>query len=329
MLNRRQFSALLLSGMAAACSPSSSGSGAKNSAAGRQLKVGHLVGICMSPLFYADAKKLFAAQGLDVKLSWIPNPGDAVSALSSGALDFIHNPFTNTFVACDQGAKLKIIAGSGNEGLSCVARPESGLKRAADLKARAGKGLKVGSERINTLELTFYRTIRNMGLTYKDFDMVWFHDHFAMLAAFKNGDVDVVTHVEPFVSELLIGGGVELSNSREAWGKVSPDCVISARSDFVTDNPDVVKKYLTAVLQADHEIKADMPAAVETLDKGRYYKVSREILAKALPRQLPGVDLTQSEEAMNYAIADMLELGYLKNKPANVVDLSILRQVLA
>ena len=327
MLNRRQAGTLLLGGLAAACSPG--GSGTTGSAAGRQLRVGHLVGICMAPLFYADARKLFAANGLDVKLSWIPNPGDAVSGLSSGALDLIHNPFTNTFVACDQGANLKIIAGSGNEGLSCVARPESGLRTAADLKKRAGTGLKVGSERINTLELTFYRTIRNMGLSYRDFDMVWFHDHFAMLAAFKNKEVDVVTHVEPFVTQLLDSGGIELSNSREAWGALSPDCVVSARNDFVADNPDVVRRYVTAILRADREIKANLPAAVDVLDKGRYYKVTRTVLAQALPRQLPGVDLTRSEPGMNRAIADMLELGYLKKSPSGVVDLTILRQLLA
>src|SRR5213595_431811 len=60
-----------------------------------KIKVGHLVGICMSPLFVADAKGYFKDEGIDVKLEWMKNPSDATIALSGGAAQFIHNPFTN------------------------------------------------------------------------------------------------------------------------------------------------------------------------------------------------------------------------------------------
>jgi ABC-type nitrate/sulfonate/bicarbonate transport system substrate-binding protein len=325
MINRREAAVLILAGLAGACSKATPG--ATNEALNRPINVGHLVGVCMAPLFYAHAQGMFKSEGLDVRLKWMPNPGDAITGLVSGALDFVHNPFTNTFVACDGGAKLKIIGGSGNEGLSCVASERSGIKTLDDLKARAGKGLKVGSQRINTLELTFYRTIRNLGLTYKDFDMVWFHDHFAMLAAFQSGQVDVVTHVEPFVSRMVLAGAVEVSNSRGAWGVTSPDCVISASDKFLAANPAVVERYLRAALKADREIKADMARAVDVLDRGRYYKVPKDVLAHALPNQPPGIDMRNSVSGMNLAIKDMLELGYIRREPQGVVDLSYLEKV--
>ena len=59
------------------------------------VNVGHLVGICMSPLFYAKTQDYFKAEGLDVQMKFMPNPGDALTALNSGAMDIIHNPFTN------------------------------------------------------------------------------------------------------------------------------------------------------------------------------------------------------------------------------------------
>src|SRR5258708_6244938 len=124
-----------------------------------RIKVGHLVGVCMSPLFLAHAKGYFKDEGLDVELDFMPNPGDSTTALTGGAVQFIHNPFTNTYLSVSQGAPLKIVAGSGNGGLFCIAQPESGIKNLADLKSKANTRLRGGSERINTLEPTFYRTI--------------------------------------------------------------------------------------------------------------------------------------------------------------------------
>ena len=39
------------------------------------VNVGHLVGICMSPLFYAHAQGYFKDEGLNVELKFMPNPG--------------------------------------------------------------------------------------------------------------------------------------------------------------------------------------------------------------------------------------------------------------
>ena len=68
------------------------------------INVGHLVGICMSPLFFAHAQGYFKDEGLNVQLKFMPNPGDAIAALVANAMDVIHNPFTNAFVAAGQGA---------------------------------------------------------------------------------------------------------------------------------------------------------------------------------------------------------------------------------
>src|SRR5262249_60131892 len=99
------------------------------------INVGHLVGICMSPLFFAHAKGYFKDEGLNVQLKFMPNPGDAITALVSNAMDIIHNPFTNAYVAAGQGAPIRIIAGSGAGGLGIIAQKESGIKNMADLVA--------------------------------------------------------------------------------------------------------------------------------------------------------------------------------------------------
>lgn len=293
------------------------------------ITAGHLVGICMSPLFYADAMGLFREEGLDVKLKWMPNPGDSITALASGAVQFIHNPFTNSYVAASKGAPVKIIAGSGAGGLVVIAQKATGLRTMADLKKKVGTEFTVGSQRVNTLELTFYRNLVSHGMKYDDFRMVWFTDHFAMASAFQAGKVDLVTHVEPYATMLVDKhGGVPLATNIDAWGKNAPDCVVSVHADFTRKYPETTRKYLRAVLKADRAIKADTAKAVEILDRGKYYKVDGPTLRAALPRQMPQIDLLDAARGMELAISDMVTLRYLTRVPEGVLDFAALRDVL-
>src|SRR5260370_27135404 len=96
------------------------------------VNVGHLVGICMSPLFYAKAREYFKEEGLNVQMKFMPNPGDALTALNSGAMDIIHNPFTNSFIAAGPGAPARIIAGGCACGVLVCRRSGACGKELAD-----------------------------------------------------------------------------------------------------------------------------------------------------------------------------------------------------
>ena len=328
-MNRREF---LKTGAAAAGVATMTGLGARDGHAADEspgaITIGHLIGICMSPLFYADAMGYFKDEGLNVQLKWMQNAGDNITAVASGAIPIGHVPFTNTYVAASRGAPVKIVGGSGAGGLNVIAQKASGLKTIADLKKKAGTELTIGSQRVNTLELTLYRNLVNNGMSYDDFKMVWFTDLFAMAAAFQQGKVDVVTHVEPYSTQLVDKfGGVSLATSLDVWGKGSPDCVITAHTEFVKKYPQTTRKYLRALLKADRAIKADLPKAAEILDKAKYYKVDGATLRAALPRQLPQVDLLEGVKGMELAVSDMVTLKYLAKVPDNVVDFSALKDV--
>jgi NitT/TauT family transport system substrate-binding protein len=294
------------------------------------ITVGHLVGICMSPLFYGHATGMFKDEGLKVDLKFVPNPGDGLTALVSGAIQIAHIPFTNAVVAAHNGAPVRTIAGSGAGGIFLVAQPETGIKSMADLKAaRGGKRLKIGTMRLNTFELMTYRSLVNNGMAYSDFDMVWFNDVLSMAAAFEAKAVDLVTHVEPFATKLVDQlGGTPIASNLETWGADGPDCVTNTRTDFIARYPEATTRYLRVLLKADRAIRADMDRAVEVLDKGKYYRVDKATLRASLPRQLPQVDLTRGgDKGMDIAIADMRTLGYLKSTP-EVMDFRLLREAL-
>lgn len=328
-MKRRQFirSTATLTGAAAfGVTPALQAQGA---AIPEVIRVGHLVGICMSPLFYGHATGMFKAEGLNVELKFVPNPGDGLTALVSGAIQVAHLPFTNAVVAVHNGAPIRTIAGSGAGGIFLVAQGASGIKSMADLQAAKGKGLKIGAMRLNTFEMMAYRAMTNAGLKYSDFNMVWFNDTLSMAAAFEAKAVDVVTHVEPFATQLVDKmGGVPIASNLDTWGRDGPDCVTNARQDFIASYPEATRRYLRVLLRADREIKADLARAVDILDKGKYYRVDRDTLRASLPRQLPQVDLTRGgDKGMQIAINDMASLGYLKSVP-DVLDLRLLRETL-
>ena len=293
-----------------------------------EVKIGHVVGVCMSCMFFAHIQKYFPEEGITSKPVWTPHPSDAITMLDNGKLQFVHGPFTAAVQGAAKGAKIKIIAGSGNHGLWVLAQPHLKIKSIEDLKAYKGKGLKVGSQRMNTLELTFYGLISDAGMTYKDFDMKFAFDHFSMMAAFENKEVDVITHVEPYATMLEKKGAVRIGDSTQTWGEGSPDCVVSVKEEFLAKHPQTVKRYLRAILRADRFIKSDMEKAAEIVYSGGFYKVDKESYKAALPRQLPGVDLRKGVKGMNKAIGHLVELGYMKAAPKDLLDLSLLEEVI-
>src|SRR5688572_17435146 len=294
------------------------------------INVGHLVGICMSPLFYAQATGMFKDEGLKVDMKFMPNPGDALTALTGNVMQVVHIPFTNIIVAANNGAPVRIVGGSGAGGLFLIAQGSTGIKSMDDLKKHKGKGLKIGAMRLNTFELMAYRALQNAGLSYADFNMVWFSDTLSMASAFEAKAVDVVTHVEPFATRLVDKlGGVPIASNLDTWGKDGPDCVTNARIDFLEKHPQAATKYLRALLKADAEIKKNRDKAVEVLDASKFYRVDKDTLRAALPRQMPQVNLIGAGEAgMRTAIADMTTLGYIKTVPANLIDFRFLKEAL-
>ena len=103
----------------------------------------------------------------------------------------------------------------------------------ADLAAAKGKGLKIGTVRFNTFEMTLYRNLLKHNLAYSDFNIVWFNDTLSMASAFEAKAIDLVTHVEPFATRMIDQlGGAPLASSLDVWGPHGPDCVTKTSVAF-------------------------------------------------------------------------------------------------
>jgi len=293
-----------------------------------EVKIGHMASICASCMYYAHLQKYFPDEKIKSKPTLTPNPDEAISMLDKEKLHFVHGPFTTAVRGAAKGAKIQIIAGSGMHGLALLARPKLGIKSMTDLKAQAGKGLKVGTLRKTPLELTWYGLISDAGMTYKDFDMKFDFDLLSLMAALEKKEVDVIAHVEPYATLLEKKGAVRIGDSTQTWGEGSPDCVVSVKEEFLANHPQTVKRYIRALLRADRAIKSDLNKAAEVVHAGGFFKVDRATYTAALPRQQPGVDLRKGVKGMNKAIGHMVDLGYLKAAPKKLVDISLLEEVI-
>ena len=120
---------------------------------------------------------IFKKHGLELQLFYTSGGGETQQAVIAGSANIGVSPGTlGVFGAFAKGAPIRIIAGSGAGGLFLIAQKESGITSMADLAARKGKGLKIGTMRFNTFELTLYRNLVKNGLSYDDYNIVWFND---------------------------------------------------------------------------------------------------------------------------------------------------------
>jgi NitT/TauT family transport system substrate-binding protein len=140
------------------------------------------------------------------------------------------------------------------------------------------------------------------------------------LTLFKQGTLDAVWTVEPWVSRLeLEAGGKVLVEDRDAI-----TTVLVARADFLNQRRDVARKFVAAHEELTAWI-GNNPAeaqrlAREELDTEMHGSISPELVAKSWPR----IQLTDtvSREALDSFLKSAQSVGFLRNVP----DMSKLRE---
>lgn len=294
-----------------------------------KIKVGHLVAIDMAPLFIAKEAGYFKDEGLDVDTVFFSNPGDNNAALTGGSIQFSINPFTLAYLGQNSGVPMRIISNAGGNGVMQVVvqgkyNVSSMQELAAWVKANPGKKLKVGTLRGDTLDMILYKAFKDQGLSYNDFEMIWFNDLLAMVQSFKTGDIDVLSHIQPYTTDLQMNYGAKLlTDNAKVWGVGTPNTTVIMLDDFGKKYPETVKRYLRASNRALELIKNNPEEAVKILNGKNYYKTPDNVLLSAFKTQTQAT-LYPNVNGMNIAINDMVAQNYIKKTTVNIVDTSYL-----
>lgn len=326
--SRRRFLGLTLG---AALTPAmmsilSSCTGSKTVASGgsssRTIKFAHGAGICNMPLFYSAEKQLFAKYGFTGTAALTPMPADVAVQLATGQVEMAVIPFTNAIAAYTQGASFQVVAGSGVEGLIVVAKP--GIESFADLK-----GKKVATFQADTLDVVVYDYLKREGMTYDDVEMVYLGDSTELLNAYLAGQVDAISHIEPYATKARTStNGNILGNGTDIYGENYPDCVLAVRNEIIENDPQMVKDVIRVFFEAQYQIENSFEEAAKTTI-GKYYKTDLDSLLTAAQAQPPGVDIRDKQDFMYSRAASMRELNYINQDPdEDFVNFSLLEEVI-
>jgi NitT/TauT family transport system substrate-binding protein len=292
---------------------------AEAQAGGQRLRVGHLPAGCVSHVLLAKKRGLFAKAGLTVELTQFNGPAENLQALLAGSLDAMHNPWTTTMAAYGEGAKeLRIVGGSGQAGIELVARKGS-VKTVAEFIAAAGTGLRVGTLRLDTLELVGYGTMSKNGKSYKDYKMTFFPSMVGMGEGIANASIDVCTLAQPY-AEMVVSqnGAVYLTDSNSVWGPEAPDCVINTKTGTLKSSAPLLTAYMAVLKESAAAFNADYESALNDLQP--IYGAPRAVLAVALKRQRPNPVIgTPGANGIRSGMKYLVELGYFKDNFADTV----------
>lgn len=314
--SRRRFmcgcGACALSVSAAGLAQLAAATRAEAAAGGKVLRVGHLPAGCVQHLLLAKARGQFEKAGLNVVLNQFNGPSESLQALVADKVDLIHGPWTTTVAAYAEGTRdLRIIGGSGQAGIELVARKGS-VKNVQEFLAAAGKGLRVGTLRLDTLELVGYGTMSKGGKSYNDYRMTFFPSMVGMGEALSSGAVDVCTLAQPYAETVVrASGGTYLADSNSVWGPEAADCVVTTREATSKTQGDTFRTYLQVLAESARWAAANYDAAVDVLQP--IYGAPRPILAAALRRQVPNPVISAAGvQGLRTGVKYLIELGYFK-----------------
>lgn len=314
-----------LASVLAACGSSGSGTatsgaaGTSGGAAKTTLRVGHLPAGCVSHLLLANKNGWFADAGLSVELTQFNGPGESMQALVADAQDLIHSPWTTSLVSYTEGADdLRIIGGSGKGGIELVARQGS-VTNLDEFAAAADTGLRVGTLKLDTLELVTYGLMREKGVDYSQYDMKFFPSMVGMGDALTQQTMDVVSLAQPYAETVVMdAGGTYLGDSNAAWGPDASDCVITSKDGYLKKETTLVKDYLAVLQQSAQRFEEDFAASVKELVP--VYGSTDAILEVALKRQTPQPVLAGAGiESIKKGTGYLVDLGYFDIDPINDV----------
>ena len=224
-------------------------------AAGQVITVGATSSTSDTPIYIADRKGYFRAEGLDVKVSNFRSAADMVAPLGAGQLEAgAGSASAGLYNAVARGIRIRIVADKassppGYGATKILVRKdhvESGRYR--ELKDLKGMKLAMNAPGVSNTS-TLNTLLMSAGLKYSDIETVDLPlpDH---VAALRNKSVDGSASVEPAPALALRNGDAVLIRSDD---EILPDhqiAVLLYSEEFAQHRSDAAKGFMRAYLRA-------------------------------------------------------------------------------
>jgi NitT/TauT family transport system substrate-binding protein len=273
---------------------------------------------------------------IEVKTQIFNAGPSAMEALFANQIDVTYigpGPTINGY-ARSGGEVLRIISGSTSGGAVFVVRNDSGINSPQDLANKKFATPELG----NTQDIALRNYLLDNGLNTKE----------------KGGNVEVLTVKNPDIVTLFLtkqidgawvpepwgetlvkeGGGKILVDERDLWppeGKfVTVNMIV--RSDYLENNPDVIKKLLEAHIDETNWINSNKTAAIEPFNVELEKLTGKTLTEDILNASLSRIEFTYDPIRLSLFqdANDAYKMGFLPEQPnlSGIYDLTILDQVL-
>ena len=273
--------------------------------------------------------------------SFVFNAGpSAIEALFGGQIDVAYvgpNPAINGYLASG-GQGIRIISGVASGGASFVVRNDSGIESIKDLGGKKFASPQLGNTQDVALRKYLmdngFKTTENGGnvtvvpITPAD-----------ILTLMLKMEIDCAWVPEPWATRLVKeANGKIFVDERELWppdGKFVTANII-ARTDYLKENPDIIKRLLQAHIDKTVWINENKEQAITTFN-GALKKITGQTIPEDEIRDaLMRLELTYDpiKESLFKMAENAYELGYLGNGGSkmdlsNIFDLTILNDILS
>jgi NitT/TauT family transport system substrate-binding protein len=282
------------------------------------------------------------ALGNNVKVETVTfNAGpSAIESLLAKRIDVTYigpNPAINGFVVSD-GKDVRVIAGATSAGASFVVRNDSGINSAKDLGGKKFASPQLG----NTQDVALRKYLVDNGFktTENGGDVtVTPVANADILTLFLKKEIDGAWVPEPWATRLVKeANGRIFVDERDFWppdGKFVTANII-ARTDYLNQNPDVIKKLIDAHVNETQWINNNKEQAIKEFNAQLKKLTGQELPEDVLTESLTRLEFTYDpiKESLFKSANDAYDLGFLAKGKARpnlegIYDLTALDQVLS
>lgn len=257
------------------------------------------VGGAFAPLWIAQDKGVFNKYGLAVDLKYMLS-ATGTQALLSGSADIV-NPATELIEAGLGGARVAFIIGILNRAvLSVYSKPE--FKQFSDLKGKVLGVTLPGS----TTDLAARMLIQQFGMQPKDIQITHLQGMPDMITALSQGRIDAGIVSAPTTLRAKQAGLKELVDIT-ARNIPMIHAGLATTRDFIKGNPDKVKRYVQAYIEANKIARSDPETTKQVIAKWTKTDNKEDLdetyntYVKAW-EQAPYVSVPAIQAVLNYAI---------------------------
>lgn len=267
------------------------------------------------PLTVAEKKGFFKEQGLEVEINDFGGGAKSLQALVGGSVDVVTGAYEHTIRMQAKGQDIRAVVELGRfPGIVIAVRKDLAgkVKSAADFK-----GLKIGvTAPGSSTALTAQYAMVKAGLKASDAPIIGVGGGASAVAAMKQGQVDLISHLDPVISKLEADGDVSAlidtrteAGTKALFGGANPAAVLYLKNDFAEKNPVTTQKLVNAFVKALKWLETAKPEEVADLVPAEYHLGDKPLYLRSVKNSLESYSRTgiSTPEAMK-SMYDALKL---------------------